>query len=71
MSHAVDIDIVNAHPQLLYNLCKKLEINNEAPILKKYCSYTGQWRKFIQNYFSITEKEAKMYITKLFYGGFV
>jgi phage/plasmid-associated DNA primase len=76
-----DIDIVNAHPTFLLELCKKLEFNH--PILEQYINnreelleswvgtdagYTVIKQKFVKNILSTTDL-AKKYFLKVLNGG--
>ena len=38
-------------------------------MLYLYCTNYQDWRKFVQEYYNVTAKEAKIIITKIFYGG--
>ena len=38
-------------------------------MMEKYSNYYGLWRKFISEYYGISMKEAKLLLTKLYYGG--
>ena len=37
--------------------------------MEKYCTYYVLWRKFISEYYEITIKEAKLLLTKMYFGG--
>ena len=53
----VDIDIINCHPNLAFQISKKL--NLDCPSLKKYCKNRDSILNEIQNIYKIDKKKSK------------
>ncbi len=62
-----DIDIVNAHPEILYQYCKKNAL--ETPNLKYYIDNRQDVLNEIMNKGNITKEEAKKLILSITNGG--
>lgn len=63
----IDIDMVNAHPVILAQYCKKENI--DCKLLDDYVSNREQWLKDIMKFHNITRDEAKKLVLKLCYLG--
>ena len=66
---AFDVDIANSTPSIMLNLLRELSSLGNYPLLRKYCNHYRSWRAFTAEYSGIPEKDAKISIIKLFYGG--
>ena len=62
-----DIDIINAHPEILYQYCKRY--NLETPNLKEYIDNRQDILNEIMNKGNITKDEAKKLILSITNGG--
>lgn len=66
----LDVDIVNAHASILLVLIFARCTNmGNFSMLQRYCTYTAEWRKFVQKYFGVSKDNAKTELIKLQYGG--
>jgi len=63
----IDIDMVNAHPTIIAQLCKKEDI--ECNLLKDYVKNREVWLKEIRKFHDIDRDEAKKLVLKLCYLG--
>lgn len=65
----VDIDIVNAHPVILYQICKEHNIN--CKYLKKYVSRRDEILKKVIDFYNVDKQIAKnLFIILLYFGSF-
>ena len=62
-----DIDIINAHPEILYQYCKRY--NLETPNLREYIDNRQDILNEIMNKGNITKEEAKKLILSITNGG--
>ena len=62
-----DIDMVNAHPVILLQLCQ--EKNWEAPQLERYVKQREQILREVMDAFKVSRKQAKELFLRLMYGG--
>lgn len=63
----IDIDMVNAHPVILMQYCKKENI--ECKILEDYVVNREQWLKDVMKFHDISRDKAKKLVLKLCYLG--
>ena len=68
--HGIEIDMMNAQPQLFLNLLKSLDGYDKEhfSMLQKYCSHFKNYRRFISEYFDLPLGKAKTKMIQLFYG---
>ena len=59
----LDIDIVNAQPTILYNLCKKYNI--KCPVLENYIKNREQTLSQLQEKYKISREDAKIIIISI------
>ena len=65
----VDIDIINAHPNILYQICKRNNI--ECEYLYKYINDRDNILNEVMTYYSVPKDAAKkLFIQLLYYGTF-
>lgn len=63
----VDIDVVNAHPQILYQICKKNNI--ECKYLKKYIKHRDDYLNEVMDFYAVDRDDAKLLFIILLYFG--
>ena len=63
-SYYVDVDMANAHPQLLMDLIVEKSPNSPTQALGRYCANYPLWRKAISEYSGCIIEDAKREITK-------
>ena len=64
-----DIDIVNCHPNIYYQIAKVLKV--KCPVLKRYVENRDQILEEVQNHYSVSRDTAKeLFIRLLYLGGF-
>jgi glycerol-3-phosphate cytidylyltransferase-like family protein len=63
----IDIDMENAHPTIIYNICKKNEI--EKPTLKKYIDNPKYYRALIKEHHNCDKDIAKQLPIIIMFGG--
>jgi hypothetical protein len=66
-----EFDAGCCHPRLMLKLLRDLELDSEDtfPMLHRYCANFNDWRAVLQAYSATSADEAKVSLTKLFYGG--
>ena len=68
--HALDADMVAAHPRLLLRFLKEKHNRiDDFPLLAKLCGNPMAWRRFVAEYTGSSLQDAKAAINKLFYFG--
>jgi hypothetical protein len=63
----IDIDMKNAHPNIVKNIC--LLNNISCPTIEKYCNDRDAFLKLVCDYHNVDEVEAKTLMLRLTYGG--
>ena len=64
-----DIDIVNCHPNIYYQIAKVLKVN--CPVLKRYVKNRDHILEEVQNHYNVSRDTAKeLFIRLLYLGGF-
>ena len=58
----------NAHPKLLLNEMREFYPDVRIRPLERYCANYVRWRKAIGFYMGFSDDEAKIELTKVFYG---
>jgi hypothetical protein len=65
----IDIDIDNCHPTILYQICKKYNI--ECDNLEDYVNNRNDYLKEVMNTYGVSRDDAKkLFIILLYFGGF-
>lgn len=65
----LDIDIKNAHPTMLMQICKKYDI--ECPLLEHYCNNRMEILNEVKEHYGVGLEDAKnLFIVILYFGGF-
>ena len=65
-----DLDISNAQPQIIRNLCESNNI--PCPIIKQYCNDRAKIKKMVAEHYNVSEDTAKeLFIRLCFFGSFV
>ena len=63
----IDIDMKNAHPVIIMNLC--LLNNIPCPTITRYCADRDEFLKIVSDHHCIDENTAKVLMLRLTYGG--
>jgi len=64
-----DIDIVNCHPNIYYQIAKVLKV--KCPVIKRYVENRDQILEEVQNHYNVSRDTAKeLFIRLLYLGGF-
>jgi len=64
----IDIDMINAQPTIIYEICKMNNIN-EVKILQKYVENPKAYREYVMNYHNCSKDIAKQLFICLMFGG--
>jgi hypothetical protein len=65
----VDIDMCNAQPQIVYEMCRKDGISDSVSALKEYCEDPKKFRKSIMELHNVSYDTAKQLPIRLMFGG--